>query len=63
MMITVLPEGPEAIVGQELGGDYFKAAAPVIEMAVAKAGYRLAAWLDLVVKSISGSESSFGDDL
>ncbi|OIW31395.1 nuclease S1 [Coniochaeta ligniaria NRRL 30616] len=59
----VLPEGPEAIVGQELGGKYFDAAAPVIELQVAKAGYRLAAWLDLVAKSIAESESDFGHDL
>jgi hypothetical protein len=62
-MTPVLPDGPEAIVGQELGGEYYEAAAPVIEMAVAKAGYRLAAWLDLTVKSISASDSIFADDL
>ncbi|KAG8415571.1 hypothetical protein J3458_009408 [Metarhizium acridum] len=42
----VLPEGPEAIVGQELGGDYFNKAGPVIERQVARAGFRMAAWLD-----------------
>ncbi|KAL1851641.1 hypothetical protein Daus18300_012514 [Diaporthe australafricana] len=45
----VLPEGPSAIVGQELGGDYYEKAAPVIELQVARAGFRLAAWLDLIV--------------
>ncbi|KAJ9133471.1 Nuclease S1 [Coniochaeta hoffmannii] len=59
----VLPEGPEAIVGQELGKEYFEAAAPVIELQVAKAGYRLAAWLDLIAESIAESEAEFGDDL
>ncbi|KAI0018091.1 putative nuclease S1 precursor [Xylariomycetidae sp. FL0641] len=49
----VLPEGPEAIVGQELAGPYYDRAAPVIELQVAKAGYRLAAWLDLIVNRIS----------
>lgn len=46
---TVFPEGPAAIAGQELAGDYYEKAAPVIELQVARAGYRLAAWLDLIV--------------
>ncbi|KAL2180971.1 phospholipase C/P1 nuclease domain-containing protein [Thermothelomyces heterothallicus CBS 202.75] len=56
---TVLPDGPDAIRDQELGSDYYQAAAPVIEVQVARAGYRLAAWLDLIVTSLktaSGSE-------
>lgn len=35
-------------MGQELGGEYYDKAAPVVEVQVARAGYRLAAWLDLV---------------
>lgn len=42
----VFPEGPEAIRDQELGGEYYEKAAPVIEIQVARAGYRLAAYLD-----------------
>ncbi|KAK7984834.1 nuclease S1 [Apiospora saccharicola] len=50
---AVLPEGPEAIVGRELAfGEYFERAAPVIEVQVARAGYRLAKWLDLIVDNI-----------
>lgn len=45
----VFPEGPAAIAGQELSGEYYEKAAPVIEVQVARAGYRLAAWLDLIV--------------
>ncbi|KAI1335330.1 putative nuclease S1 precursor [Xylariaceae sp. FL0016] len=52
----VLPEGPSAIVGQELAGEYHEKAAPVIELQVAKAGYRLAAWLDLIVGEISDTK-------
>ncbi|KAG6367566.1 hypothetical protein INS49_001759 [Diaporthe citri] len=48
----VLPEGPAAIVGQELGGEYYEKAAPVIELQVARAGFRLAAWLDLIVAAL-----------
>ncbi|KAK7962179.1 nuclease PA3 [Apiospora aurea] len=49
---TVLPDGPSAIVGQELAGGYFERAAPVVELQVARAGYRLAQWLDLIVERI-----------
>lgn len=48
----MLPEGPAAIVGQELGGEYYEKAAPVIELQVARAGFRLAAWLDLIVAAL-----------
>ncbi|KAI5925762.1 nuclease S1 [Camillea tinctor] len=58
----VLPEGPEAIVSQELAGEYYEKAAPVIELQVAKAGYRLAAWLDLIVDRISGA-NGLSDEL
>ncbi|KAI1104010.1 S1/P1 nuclease [Jackrogersella minutella] len=51
----VFPEGPQAIAGQELAGDYYEKAAPVIELQVAKAGYRLAAWLDLIADKVSGA--------
>lgn len=37
---TVLPDGVDAIDGQELGGDYYQAAVPVIQIQVARAGYR-----------------------
>ncbi|KAH7037410.1 putative nuclease S1 precursor [Microdochium trichocladiopsis] len=48
----VLPEGPAAIVGKELGGAYFDEAGPVIEVSVARAGVRLAAWLDSIVAKL-----------
>ncbi|KAI1436397.1 putative nuclease S1 precursor [Xylaria sp. CBS 124048] len=57
----VLPEGPKAIVGQELSGDYFANAAPVIELQVARAGYRLATWLDLISERISEVEYAVGE--
>jgi S1/P1 Nuclease len=44
----VFPEGPKAIVGQELSGEYFTKAGPVIERQIARAGYRMAAWLDAI---------------
>ncbi|KAF4124661.1 S1/P1 Nuclease [Geosmithia morbida] len=44
----VFPEGPAVIAGQELGGDYYEAAGPVIEKQIARAGFRMAAWLDAI---------------
>ncbi|KAJ2974280.1 hypothetical protein NUW58_g8707 [Xylaria curta] len=57
----VFPEGPAAIAGQELAGEYFEKAAPIIELQVAKAGYRLAAWLDLIAGRMSGGEEDLGE--
>ncbi|RYP64928.1 hypothetical protein DL769_006484 [Monosporascus sp. CRB-8-3] len=58
---NVLPEGPEAIVGQELAGEYYEKAAPVIEVQVARAGYRLATWLDLIADRLSESGVPVGE--
>lgn len=60
-ILLVFPEGPTAIAGQELAGEYFEKAAPVIELQVAKAGYRLAAWLDLIAERISDNEEKSGE--
>ena len=43
-------------MGQELGGDYYEKAAPIIEMQVARAGFRLAAWLDLIASAVTQKE-------
>ncbi|PNY24362.1 Nuclease S1 [Tolypocladium capitatum] len=63
----VLPEGPQAIVGRELGGDYFTKAGPVIEKQVARAGYRMAAWLDSIAREYqtrgAGSEGQMTEEL
>lgn len=37
---TVLPEGKEGVEGKELSGDYYEAAVPVIQLQIARAGYR-----------------------
>lgn len=47
---TVLPDGPDAVFGKELSGAYYETAIPVVKKQIAKAGYRLAAWLDAVVE-------------
>jgi hypothetical protein len=48
---TVLPNGPDAVFGKELSGAYYESAIPVVKMQIAKAGYRLAAWLDAIVEA------------
>ena len=53
----MLPEGPSAIVGQELGGEYFEKAGPVIERQVARAGYRMAAWLDSIASGYQEAQA------
>jgi hypothetical protein len=48
---TVLPDGPDAVFGKELSGAYYETAIPVVTKQIAKAGYRLAAWLDAIVEA------------
>ncbi|KAK4538874.1 hypothetical protein RGQ29_032287 [Quercus rubra] len=45
---TVMPDGVEGIEGDELYPEYYNKSIGVIEMMIAKAGYRLAAWLDMI---------------
>lgn len=37
---TVMPDGVSALENQELSGDYYKSCVPVIQLQIAKAGYR-----------------------
>jgi ribosomal protein L19E len=48
---TVLPNGPDAVFAQELSGAYYETAIPVVKKHIAKAGFRLAAWLDAIVEA------------
>ncbi|EDN92757.1 hypothetical protein SS1G_08621 [Sclerotinia sclerotiorum 1980 UF-70] len=49
---TVIPDGAEVLQGKELSGEYYESGIPVVELQVARAGYRLAAWLDMIVRGI-----------
>jgi S1/P1 Nuclease len=51
---TVLDQGLQYIEGTDLATDYYNAAVPVFELQLAKAGYRLAAWLNLVATGSTG---------
>jgi hypothetical protein len=57
---TVVPDGQDAVEGKELEGAYYDAAIPVIQLQIAKAGYRLAAWLDAIVGAEVGGEYKRG---
>jgi len=60
---TVFPDGPVKIAGQELSGPYYEKAAPVVEMLVAKAGYRLAVWLDRVVEAYQAKNPNWAQEV
>jgi hypothetical protein len=44
----VLSSGVAAVEGADLSSAYYTAAVPIFEEQIARAGYRLAAWLDLI---------------
>lgn len=51
---TVIPSGVSAVENVDLSGAYYNKAIPVIEVQIAKAGYRLAAWLNLIATGSTG---------
>jgi len=48
------PNGPNAYNGEEIGGTYSTGAVPIVELQLAKAGVRLAAWLNLIFAGETG---------
>ena len=50
----VLKGGESAVEGKDLGGDYYESAIPIFTQQIAKGGYRLAAWLNLIVTGSTG---------
>lgn len=51
---TVMPNGVAATEDVDLSGAYYTKALPIVELQVAKAGYRLAAWLNLIATGSTG---------
>ncbi|GME27571.1 Nuclease s1 [Neofusicoccum parvum] len=51
---TVLPDGVSAVETGDLSGTYYDNSIDVIKEQIAKAGYRLAAWLDLIATGETG---------
>lgn len=51
---TVMPDGISSVENKDLSGSYYNTALPVIKLQFAKAGYRLAAWLNLLATGDTG---------
>jgi hypothetical protein len=51
---TVLQPGINTIQSEDLSGDYYNTAVPVFNALIARAGYRLAAWLNLIATGSTG---------
>jgi hypothetical protein len=58
MCAVVIPNGVDAVQGKELDGAYYDSTIGTIELQIAKAGYRLAAWLNLIATGQTGVGSS-----
>jgi len=52
---AVMPNGVAALQSTDLGGAYYTKNLPVVQQQLATAGYRLAAWLNLIVTGTTGS--------
>lgn len=50
---VVLKPGVNYVRNNDLGGDYYAACKPAFEVLLARAGYRLAAWLDAIAAKAS----------
>ncbi|KKY20078.1 putative nuclease s1 [Phaeomoniella chlamydospora] len=50
----VIPEGVDAVEGQDLSTTYYDDHNHVVKIQLARAGYRLAAWLNLIVTGSTG---------
>ncbi|KAG4439213.1 hypothetical protein IFR05_005304 [Cadophora sp. M221] len=51
---TVMPKGVSPLETVDLAGSYYDGVVGVVEVQVAKAGYRLAAWLNLIATGSTG---------
>jgi S1/P1 Nuclease len=54
---TVLESGLTYVENNDLSGDYYSTCKPVFEVLLARAGYRLAAWLDAIADNASSPDS------
>lgn len=53
----VLKEGVDGLEGQDLGGDYYDGAAPIVEAQILGAGQRLGAWINAVAANLDSGEN------
>jgi len=56
---VVIPQGFDAVEGEDLGENgYYQKVLPTVDLQIARAGRRLAAWLDAIAQSQSQSKST-----
>jgi hypothetical protein len=48
------PDGPDSYNGTEISGSYTDGAVPIVKISLARAGVRLAAWLNLIYTGKTG---------
>ena len=58
---VVLPGGVSSVENKDLSGAYYAGMMPTVELQFAKAGYRLAAWLNLLATGSTGISSKYGE--
>ena len=59
---VVLPGGVSSVENKDLSGAYYTGMMPTVQLQFAKAGYRLAAWLNLLATGSTGlSSSKYGE--
>ncbi|KAH7395571.1 S1/P1 nuclease-like protein [Cadophora sp. MPI-SDFR-AT-0126] len=51
---AVMPKGVSPLESTDLSGTYYQGVVGIVELQVAKAGYRLAAWLNLIATGATG---------
>lgn len=52
----VLKDDVEGVENQDLSGEYYDGAVPIVEELIAKAGYRLGAWLNALAEASQAGE-------
>ncbi|MCJ1352128.1 MAG: hypothetical protein MMC33_002112 [Icmadophila ericetorum] len=55
---VVIPGGVSSVQNKDLSTTYYKGVIPTIQLQYARAGYRLAAWLNLIVTGSTGLDGS-----
>ena len=56
---TVMPDGISSVENKDLSTTYYNGMMPTVKLQLAKAGYRLAAWLNLLATGSTGISSKY----
>ena len=58
---VVLPDGISSVENKDLSTTYYNSMMPTVKLQLAKGGYRLAAWLNLLATGSTGVSSKYGE--